>query len=136
MLKELFTAGLFRTSGNADMKHNAPRPLPKLTSSQITFYFPPSIWCVLVSASTLEILLWDKPVNQMIREGISILSIHRPLLSHGEEYLSHGKAGVQKRKIFIYVISQAFGAAYISNFVSFAMTLGGSEIRCLKSYGI
>lgn len=40
------------------------------------------------------------------------------LLSHGEEYLSHGKAGVQKRKIFIYVISQAFRAAYISNFVS------------------
>lgn len=72
---------------------------------------------------------------QMFWEGISIFSTHRPLLAHGGEYLNHGKAEVRKRKVFVYVISQAFGAVYISNFVSLAMTLGGSEIGYLKSYG-
>lgn len=39
-------------------------------------------------------------------------------------------------KVFVYLISQAFGAVYISDFVSLAVTLGGSEIGYLKSYGI
>lgn len=51
-------------------------------------------------------------------------------------YLNHGKAGGRKGEVFVYVISQAFGAVYISNFVSLAMTLGGSGIGYLKSYGI
>lgn len=100
------------------------------------FFFSLSIFCVLVSAFTLEMLLWVKSMNQMIWEGISILCTHRPLFSSGGSYLSHGKAGVRKRKIFVYVISQVFGALYLSNFVFFTMTLGASKIRCLKRSGI
>lgn len=47
-----------------------------------------------------------------------------------------GKAGVKKKENFVYIVAQAFEAVCINNVVSFVVTLGGSEIRYRKSYGI